>query len=112
MGKQLGQGDIDALFAAAGANASAPSAGLASEALLERYDFSRAGQISNDQMRAISSVYDLFARNLMHTLIAWLRTPFKMKLVAVVQLSFTEFLERLSSPCYIFSFRFEPIYHV
>ena len=52
MGKQLGQGDIDALFAAAGANASAPSAGLASEALLERYDFSRAGQISNDQMRA------------------------------------------------------------
>ena len=73
MGKQLGQGDIDALFAAAGANSSATSAGPASEAL-ERYDFSRAGQISNEQMRAISSVNDLFARNLMHTLGAWLRT--------------------------------------
>ena len=93
MGKQLGQGDIDALFAAAGANA---SAGSTSEALLERYDFSRAGQISNDQMRAISSVNDLFARNLMHTLGAWLRTPFKMKLVAGEQLPFSEFLERLS----------------
>ena len=109
MGKQLGQGDIDALFAAAGANASAPAAGMSSEALLERYDFSRAGQISNDQMRAISSVNDLFARNLMHTMSAWLRTPFKMKLVAGEQLPFSEFLERLSSPSYICSIRLEPL---
>jgi flagellar motor switch protein FliM len=109
MGKQLGQGDIDALFAAAGAAASAPTAGTASEALLERYDFSRAGQISNDQMRAISSVNDLFARNLMHTLSAWLRTPFKMKLVAGEQLPFSEFLERLSSPTYVCAVRLEPL---
>src|SRR5258708_25267074 len=105
MGKQLGQGDIDALFAAAGANASASSAGLASEAHLERYDFSRAGQISNDKMRAISSVNDLFARNLMHTMSAWLRTPFKMQLVAGEQLPFSEFLERLWSPSYVCSIR-------
>jgi flagellar motor switch protein FliM len=109
MGKQLGQGDIDALFAAAGATPSAASGGLASDAHLERYDFSRAGQISNDQMRAISSVNDLFARNLMHTLSAWLRTPFKMKLVAGEQLPFNEFLERLSSPSYICSIRLEPL---
>jgi flagellar motor switch protein FliM len=109
MGKQLGQGDIDALFAAAGANASAPSEGQVSEVFLERYDFSRAGQISNDQMRAISSVNDLFARNLMHTMSAWLRTPFKMKLVAGEQLPFSEFLERLSSPSYICSIRLEPL---
>src|ERR1700735_1506964 len=108
MGKQLGQGDIDALFAAAGANSSATSAGPASEAL-ERYDFSRAGQISNEQMRAISSVNDLFARNLMHTLGAWLRTPFKMKLVSGEQLPFSEFLERLSTPTYICSIRLEPL---
>jgi flagellar motor switch protein FliM len=109
MGKQLGQGDIDALFAAAGANASAQSADLVAEPLLERYDFRRAGQISNDQMRAISSVNDLFARNLMHTLGAWLRTPFKMKLVAGEQLPFSEFLERLSAPTYICSIRLEPL---
>jgi flagellar motor switch protein FliM len=109
MGKQLGQGDIDALFAAAGANASVQPAGLADEVPLERYDFSRAGQISNDQMRAISSVNDLFARNLMHTLGAWLRTPFNMKLVAGEQLPFSEFLERLSSPSYICSIRLEPL---
>jgi flagellar motor switch protein FliM len=109
MGKQLGQGDIDALFAAAGANASASSAEQASEAPLERFDFSRAGQISNDKMRAISSVNDLFARNLTHTMSAWLRTPLKMKLVAGEQLPFSEFLERLSSPSYICSIRLEPL---
>lgn len=107
MGKQLGQGDIDALFAAA-ANATATSASD-TETLVEPFDFSRAGQISNDQMRAISSVNDLFARNLMHTLGAWLRTPFKMKLVAGEQLPFSEFLERLSSPSYVCSIRLEPL---
>ena len=81
MGKQLGQGDIDALFAAAGA-VNAQVEGAEAEVPLEQYDFSSAGQISNDQMRAISSVNDLFARNLMHTLGAWLRTPFKRELVA------------------------------
>jgi flagellar motor switch protein FliM len=109
MGKQLGQGDIDALFAAAGAAASAQPTGPETEIQLEQYDFSKAGQISNDQMRAISSVNDLFARNLMHTLGAWLRTPFKMKLVAGEQLPFSEFLERLSSPSYICSIRLEPL---
>jgi flagellar motor switch protein FliM len=109
MGKQLGQGDIDALFAAAGAGTSTQPTGQASKSPLERYDFSRASQISNDQMRAISSVNDLFARNLMHTLGAWLRTPFKVKLVAGEQLPFSEFLERLSSPTYICSIRLEPL---
>jgi len=109
MGKQLGQGDIDALFAAAGASASAQAAPQAGKAMLENYNFSRAGQISNDQMRAISSVNDLFARNLMHTLGAWLRTPFKMKLVAGEQLPFSEFLERLSTPTYVCSIRLEPL---
>lgn len=109
MGKQLGQGDIDALFAAAGANAAAQSPAPDVEVPLEKYNFSRAGQISNDQMRAISSVNDLFARNLMHTLGAWLRAQFKVKLVAGEQLPFNEFLERLSAPTYVCSIRLEPL---
>ena len=108
MGKQLGQGDIDALFAAA-TNATQQVEETEVEVALEKYNFSRAGQISNDQMRAISSVNDLFARNLMHTLGAWLRTQFKVKLVAGEQLPFNEFLERLSSPTYVCSVRLEPL---
>lgn len=107
MGKQLEQGDIDALFAAAGANAAATVDGGSTP--LERYNFSRAGQISNEQMRAISTVNDLFARNLMHTLGAWLRTPLRVKLVAGEQLPFKEFLERLSIHTYVCSLRLEPL---
>lgn len=107
MGKQLEQGDIDALFAAAGANLAEPIAGAATP--LESYNFSRAGQISNEQMRAISTVNDLFARNLMHTLGAWLRTPLRVKLVAGEQLPFKEFLERLSTHTYVCSLRLEPL---
>jgi flagellar motor switch protein FliM len=109
MGKQLEQGDIDALFAAAGANAAASVVGDGGATPLERYNFSRAGQISNEQMRAISTVNDLFARNLMHILGAWLRTPLRIKLVAGEQLPFKEFLERLSIHTYVCSLRLEPL---
>jgi flagellar motor switch protein FliM len=108
MGKQLEQGDIDALFAAARADAAQATEDEASVPL-EKYNFSRAGQISNDQMRAISTVNDLFARNLMHTLGAWLRTPLRVKLVAGEQLPFKEFLERLSIHTYVCSLRLEPL---
>src|SRR3979490_3569980 len=111
MEKQLGQEGIDALFATVQRDAldAGAASGRGGDVALELYNYSRAGQISNDQMRAISSVNDLFARNLMHTMSAWLRTPFKMKLVAGEQLPFSEFLERLSSPSYICSIRLEPL---
>ena len=109
MDKNLGQDDIDALFAAAaGANAALKTNGPATPIPPEKYNFSRAGQISNDQMRAISTVNDLFARNLMHTLGAWLRTPLRVKLVSGEQLPFSEFLERLSALAYVCSVRLEP----
>lgn len=109
MQKNLQQEDIDALFAAAGASAALKAKGLGGAAPPERYSFSRAGQINNDQMRAISTVNDLFARNLMHTLGAWLRTPLRVKLVSGEQLPFSEFLERLSPVTYICSVRLEPL---
>jgi flagellar motor switch protein FliM len=107
MEKKLGQEDIDALFAAA--NASANTAQEEPDKGPETYVFSRAGKISNDQMRAISTVNDLFARNLMHSMSVWLRTMFRAKLVAGEQLPFSEFLERLSPLAYLCSVRLEPL---
>ncbi len=106
MEKNLGQQDIDALFAAANASVRTRHS---SDREPERYNFTRAGQISNDQMRAISTVNDLFARNLMQTLGGWLRTPLKVKLVSGEQLPFSEFLERLSTLSYVCSVRLEPL---
>jgi flagellar motor switch protein FliM len=75
----------------------------------EPYNFSRAGQISHEQMRAIGTVNDLFARNLMHTLGAWLRTQFQVKMASAKQTSYTEFVSRLKEPTYVSSIRLEPL---
>jgi flagellar motor switch protein FliM len=75
----------------------------------EAYNFSRAGQISHEQMRSIGTVNDLFARNLMHTVGAWLRTQFQVKMTASKQMSYAEFLTRIKEPTYVCSIRMEPL---
>jgi len=108
MEKSLDQDDIDSLFAAARATSPKSETGEA-KPKAEPYNFSRAGQISDEQMKAISGVNDFFARNLMHTVGAWLRTQFQVKLVSGEQLPYAEFLERLADPIYLCSIRLEPL---
>lgn len=106
MEKQLGQSEIDALFAANSAGSVAqPVEGPRDH---EVFDFSRSSQITTEQMRAIALVNDAFARNLMHTLGAWLRAEFAVKLVAGEQMPYRDFLERLVSPSFVCSIRLEP----
>jgi len=108
MEKTLKQDEIDALFEAA----------RTSEAEMDRpevrarvlpYNFSSAGQISTDQLRAISMLNDLFARNLTHNLAAWLRTRFQVNLVSAEQIQFNEFLLRIPEISYVASVRLEPL---
>jgi flagellar motor switch protein FliM len=73
------------------------------------YNFSSAGQISNEQLRAISTLNDLFARNLTHNLSAWLRTRFQVNLVSAEQIQFNEFLLRIPEISYVASVRLEPL---
>jgi flagellar motor switch protein FliM len=103
MDKVLGQDEIDAMFAG-------EAAGLPiGEVPLEPYNFSRAGRISNEQMKAITTVNDLFARNLMHTVSAVLRTKFMVNLVSGEQMAYFEFLGRINDPTYVCSIRLEPL---
>ncbi len=104
--KQLEQESIDAMFAAVQVGDGPASAELSNEA--EAYNFGRAGQINNEQMRAISGVNNLFARNLMDTLGGWLRTEFDVRLVAGEQLPYGDFVERLTKPMYVCSIVLEP----
>jgi flagellar motor switch protein FliM len=73
------------------------------------YSFSSAGQISTEQLRAISMLNDLFARNLTHNLAAWLRTRFQVNLVSAEQIQFNEFLLRIPEISYVASVRLEPL---
>ena len=106
--KTLKQDEIDALFQAA--RSSTPEAGKSEvRARVVPYNFSSAGQISTDQLRAISMLNDLFARNLTHNLAAWLRTRFQVNLVSAEQIPFTEFLLRIPEISYVASVRLEPL---
>ncbi|MGB7266634.1 MAG: FliM/FliN family flagellar motor switch protein [Terracidiphilus sp.] len=106
--KTLKQDEIDALFEAA--QSTAPdSARPEVRAKVVPYNFSSAGQISNDQLRAISMLNDLFARNLTHNLSAWLRTRFQVNLVSAEQIQFNDFLLRIPEISYVASVRLEPL---
>ena len=108
MEKTLRQDEIDALFEAA--RTSAPDASSTEvRARVVPYNFSSAGQISTDQLRAISMLNDLFARNLTHNLAAWLRTRFQVNLVSAEQIPFNEFLLRIPEISYAASVRLEPL---
>jgi flagellar motor switch protein FliM len=108
MEKTLKQDEIDALFQAA--LSATPEAQKAEvRARVTPYNFSSAGQISNDQLRAISMLNDLFARNLTHNLAAWLRTRFQVNLVSAEQIPFNEFLLRIPEISYAASVRMEPL---
>jgi flagellar motor switch protein FliM len=108
MEKTLKQDEIDALFQAA-RSATPEAAKTEVRARVVPYNFSSAGQISTDQLRAISMLNDLFARNLTHNLAAWLRTKFQVNLVSAEQITFNDFLLRIPEVSYVASIRLEPL---
>lgn len=109
MEKMLKQDEIDALFQAARATSPDPHNPQGSTTSVVPYNFGRAGQISNEQLRAISMLNDLFARNLTHNLAAWLRCRFQVNLVSAEQIPFNEFLMRIPEISYVTSVRLEPL---
>jgi len=107
MEKTLKQDEIDALFQAA--KASTVEGRSEMRKRISSYSFSSAGQISNEQLRAISMLNDLFARNLTHNLSAWLRTRMQVNLVSAEQITFNDFLLRIPEISYVSSVRLEPL---
>ncbi|HEX3472679.1 MAG TPA: FliM/FliN family flagellar motor switch protein [Silvibacterium sp.] len=107
MEKILRQDEIDALFQSARARKTAGSP--ENRTRVQPYSFARAGQISNEQMRAISLLNDIFARNLTHNLGAWLRSSLHVNLVSAEQMPFNEFMLRIPELSYVCSVRLEPL---
>jgi flagellar motor switch protein FliM len=110
----LDQSEIDALLASVGGGdspapgtpASAPPAvavvdteAMARvEANVSVYDFKRPERVSKDQIRALGSVHDGFARNFGATLSGFLRTIIDVRVVGVEQLTYSEFIHSLPNP--------------
>jgi flagellar motor switch protein FliM len=108
MEKILRQEEIDALFEAARTSTEEKGPGEVRMRVLP-YSYSSAGQISTEQLRAISMLNDLFARNLTHNLSASLRAKFQVNLVSAEQIPFNDFLLRIPEINYMASVRLEPL---
>src|SRR6266849_6523117 len=72
------------------------------------YDFRRPDRISKDQLRAIHSLHENFARSLASSLSAYLRAYVAVNLVSVEQLSFNEITQGLPSPTCVIALGMRP----
>ena len=107
MQKVLTQEEIDALFRAAwGAKPKAEAGKTPSAA--ERWNLHEAGRLRKEQLHSLSQLHETFARNLSHSLGAYLRDKFEVALVSVEQLAYREFLARVPDVTYYASFQLHP----
>ncbi len=112
MNKILSQDEINALFSAM-ASEDLPLETAADKSASSRkvanYDFHRADRISQDQMRSLHQLHGDFGRNFSSSLSAYLRAFADVSLVSVDQLSYSEFLKRLSDPTLISNIGMRPL---
>ncbi len=62
------------------------------------YDFKRPERVGKEQMRALQSLHEGFARNFGASLSALLRSIVEVKLISVDQLTYSEFVYSLEIP--------------
>jgi len=108
MEKVLNQEEIDAMIRAARSGVGDTST-LPQQPKVEVWDAKRAGQIGREQLAAITSLHEGFARNLTHSLGAFLRVVFSTTLVSAEHLVFREFFQRIPEITYLASCRLDPM---
>jgi flagellar motor switch protein FliM len=105
----LDQSDVDALLAEANAAQAAPVEEpparifgryprQASPSEIKDYDFKRPERVSKDQMRALETLHEGFARNFGAALSGFLRTIVEVKVATCDQMTFSEFVSGLPNP--------------
>jgi flagellar motor switch protein FliM len=107
--KLLNQEEIDAIFRAVRTGESSERAEHVNRGRkVEKWNFRQAGQINKEQVRSIGSLHEGFARNLAHSLGAYLRVPFEANLVSVEQLTYRELVGRFPEIAYYATFQMSP----
>jgi flagellar motor switch protein FliM len=108
MQKVLTQEEIDMLFRAAqkGQQSSGPAPNAKK---VTSFDIREVGQISKEQVRALSILHETFARNIGSSLGAYLRVAFEANIVSVEQLKYSEVVSRMSEMSYLCSINVKPL---
>jgi flagellar motor switch protein FliM len=105
----LDQSDIDALLTSA--TTPADEGEIAQQSLIfskknrdpetteiKIYDFKRPERVSKDQMRALQTLHEAFARNFGASLSGFLRTIVEVKVATCEQMTYAEFTSGLPNP--------------
>ena len=108
MSQSLDQSDIDALLSAVseGEIEETATAGQIfsrhrrdlENVEIREYDFKRPERISKDQMRALQTLHETFARNFGASLSGFLRTIVEVRIAHAEQMTYSEFLGGLPNP--------------
>lgn len=107
MRKELSQEEIDGLF-----NAAQPGqkvVGGAPEKNVEKCDLGKSKTLSAEQIRAVNTLHESFARRVSDSMGTYLRTACHLSMVATEQLRYSEFLGRVPEGSYLVSLRMLPI---
>lgn len=86
-----------------------PSTGTAPEPVILPCNFRSAGRLSNDSIRHLRTMHDLFARNLAHSLDLFLGSPLGVKLSGVEQISSRDLMAVLTSGGHLVPFTLMPL---
>ncbi len=108
MADVLEQSEVDALLAAA-ASGSVEEEHLEAQVFtrlkrdpgsieIKDYDFKRPERVSKDQMRALQTLHESFARNFGASLSGFLRTIVEVKVATCEQMTYSEFISGLPNP--------------
>ncbi len=69
--------------------------------------FRQSGQLAGEQVTAMNTLHEGFARTLTQSLGAYLRVAFEATLVSAEQIAYREFLQRIPEITYVMSFEIE-----
>ncbi|MFK7960501.1 MAG: flagellar motor switch protein FliM [Phycisphaerales bacterium] len=106
----LDQSDIDALLSSVGDDLEEEKAvsgeglvfgrepGARENVDVREYDFRRPERISKDQMRALQTLHDTFARNFSAAMSGFLRTIVEVRIAMAEQMTYQEFIAGLPNP--------------
>lgn len=108
MQRVLNPEEIDAVVRAMRSGAAIENA-PAAQVHVQPWDVRHAGQIGREQLQAITLLHEGFARNLTHSLSAYLRVVFAATLVSAEHLTYREFMQRIPETTYLASCKLDPI---
>lgn len=107
--KILSQQEVDALLSAIDSGDVEVGRETGEARQILPYDFKRPERVARDQLRAIETLYEVFARNFQATLSGQLRTMMDARVASVDQLTYSEFINSLPNPTVFTMLSAEPL---